>query len=56
MNIERTIERLRAEFLEMPGLRLTAEQVTRLCGVDAAICHGVLNTLIDVGFLRRNLR
>jgi hypothetical protein len=31
----RTIEdvrnRLRSEFLEMPGLRLTSEQVQRLC-------------------------
>jgi hypothetical protein len=29
---ERTLERLHAEFLEMPGLRLTAAQVQRLCG------------------------
>ena len=28
------VNRLRAEFLEMPGLRLTSGQVQRLCGVE----------------------
>ena len=49
-----TIERLRAEFLEMPGLRLTVVQVQRLCGVDQAVCQGVLDALVDVRFLRVN--
>jgi hypothetical protein len=49
-----TIERVRAEFLEMPGLRLTVVQVERLCGVDEAICQAVLDALVDVKFLRLN--
>ena len=50
--MHRTIERLRAEFLEMPGLRLTAVQVARLCGLDRTICKAVLDALVDMKFLR----
>jgi len=32
--VQDVLTRLRAEFLEMPGLRLTPEQVQRLCGVE----------------------
>jgi hypothetical protein len=49
-----TIERLRAEFLEMPGLRLTVVQVQRLCGVDETLCQSVLDALVDLNFLRAN--
>ncbi len=38
----------------MPGLRLTATQVQRLCGIDADICQPILDALVDVRFLRRN--
>ena len=48
----RTLERIRAEFLEMPGLRLTAAQVERFCGVDPATCKSVLDALVDAEFLR----
>ena len=47
-----TIERLRAEFLEMPGLRLNVAQTQRLCGVDRTLCQDVLDALVDVKFLR----
>jgi hypothetical protein len=49
--MQATLERLRAEFLEMPGLRLTAEQVHRLCGVDQKICRAVLEALVSEKFL-----
>ena len=49
-----TAERLRAEFLEMPGTRLTQAQVQRLCGVDATVCARVLDALVCDGFLRQN--
>jgi hypothetical protein len=45
------VERLRAEFLEMPGLRLTAQQVHRLCGVEPAVCRAALDTLVREKFL-----
>ena len=44
---ERLLERIRAEYLEMPGLCLTSEQVQRLCGVERTICQLVLDSLVD---------
>ena len=43
--------RIRAEFLEMPGLRLTTEQAQRLCGVERVLCKAVLDALVDEKFL-----
>ena len=48
------IERIRGEFLEMPGLRLTPAQAQRLCGVDQAFCQAVLDALVDARFLAVN--
>ena len=48
---QRTIERLRAEFLEMPGLRLTAAQVHRFCGLEANACALALDELVEENFL-----
>jgi hypothetical protein len=45
------IDRIRGEFLEMPGLRLTLPQAQRLCGVERALCQRVLGTLVETGFL-----
>ena len=45
------INRIRGEFLEMPGLRLTLAQAQRLCGVERALCQRVLGTLVETGFL-----
>jgi hypothetical protein len=45
------VQRLRAEFLEMPGLHLTAEQVQRLCGIERTVCHSVLDALTKAKFL-----
>jgi hypothetical protein len=44
-------DRLRAEFLEMPGLRLKAEQVQRLCGIERTICGLLLDSLVEANFL-----
>ena len=54
MTIESTLERLRAEYLEMPGLRLSVAQVERLCGVDCTVCQAVLDALVDARVLRVN--
>jgi hypothetical protein len=45
------VERVRAEYLEMPGLSLTREQVERLCGIERANCQIVLDALIARSFL-----
>jgi predicted transcriptional regulator of viral defense system len=48
--------RVRAEYLEMPGLCLTVDQARRLWGLDAADCHAVLHRLVAQGFLTRSTR
>lgn len=42
-----------SEFVEMPGLRLTAAQARRLLGADLTACIQALEVLVDAGFLRR---
>ena len=49
--IEDILNRVRAEFLEMPGLSLKPEQVARLCGVERTICQKVLDLLVNEDFL-----
>jgi DNA-binding MarR family transcriptional regulator len=44
--------RVTAEFLEMPGLRLTPQQTARLIGVDVETASKVLTGLVERGFLR----
>ena len=48
---QRVLERLRAEYLEMPGLKLRIEQVQRLCGIERTSCQTVLDTLVNAKFL-----
>jgi hypothetical protein len=47
------VRRVRREYLEMPGLRITASEAQRLFGLDAATCDDVLDGLVTSGFLRR---
>ena len=53
MDFNALVNRVRAEFLEMPGLRLTLEQARRLWGVDATACQAVVDALVQAAFLRR---
>jgi hypothetical protein len=52
MDLEAVVRRVRAEFVEMPGLRLTPAQATRLWGLDGDACHAVITVLVDSSFLR----
>jgi hypothetical protein len=45
------LERIRAEYLEMPGMTLRLEQVARLCGVERSICKLLLDALVELKFL-----
>jgi hypothetical protein len=45
--------RIRGEFLEMPGLRLTLDQAARLWHMDAAVCADALRRLVGDRFLMR---
>ena len=51
--IQEVVRRIRGEFLEMPGLRLTAEQAQRLWRLDQTSCNAVLGALVDARFLAR---
>jgi hypothetical protein len=46
------LTRIKGEFQEMPGLRLTTRQAGRLFGLDAGSCEQVLSHLVDHKFLR----
>jgi len=52
MDFEMIARRVRAEFAEMPGLRLTPAQARRLWGVDLDMCHAVIDALVASDFLR----
>ena len=48
---QNTRVRIQIEYLEMPGLRLTLEQVRRLCDVPGEVCDAAFSSLIRSGFL-----
>jgi hypothetical protein len=45
------LRRARAEYLEMPGLRLTRAQAQRLWGLDSRTCEQLLRALTEARFL-----
>ncbi len=47
------LARIRAEYDEMPGLRVTFSQACRLWQLDDASCRAVLAQLVVEGFLYR---
>lgn len=52
-DISAAVARVRAEFMEMPGLHLTPPQAARLMGLDQATCDDVIEALVQGRFLRR---
>ena len=46
------LNRVRSEFIEMPGLRLRIDQAQRLWNLDRAMCESVLRSLVEAKFLR----
>ena len=51
LTTDEVLRRVQGEFLEMPGLRLTAAQARRLWGLDATRCDALLAALVDAKFL-----
>lgn len=49
----RLVERIREEYVAMPGLKLTREQACRLWGVGHETCTAALETLLAEGFLHQ---
>jgi hypothetical protein len=52
MDFPNLLQRVRSEFDEMPGLRLTPAQAARLLGLDPRSCERVINVLVNSAFLR----
>jgi hypothetical protein len=48
---QRVLDRIRAEYLEMPGLKLRMEQVQRLFGIEQTMCKLILDALVNTSFL-----
>lgn len=44
---------LSVEFIEMPGMRLTPEQAQRFLDLDRETCLALLESLVEISFLRR---
>jgi hypothetical protein len=52
MDFHALVDRVKAEFNEMPGLRLTLPQATRLWGLEQTLCLTVVEALVRASFLR----
>ncbi len=52
MDFHRLVNRVRSEFIEMPGLQLTLPQAARLWGLDQAASRRVIDALVELAFLR----
>jgi len=52
MELEHIVHRVREEFREMPGLRLTPAQAKRLWGLEHEMCREVIDRLVSAAFLR----
>ena len=48
------MRRVAAEFREMPGMRLTESQVTRLFDLSPGDCSAVLERLVESRLLKRD--
>lgn len=53
LNLAEAADLLRMEYVEMPGLALTAWQAQRLCNLPEELCDRALRVLTECGFLRR---
>ena len=49
---EQVLQRICAEYVEMPGLRLSRKQAQRLWGLDEESCGQILEFLVKTGFLK----
>jgi hypothetical protein len=49
---EQLLQRICAEYVEMPGLRLSLKQAQRLWGLDEEACAQILEFLVKAKFLK----
>jgi hypothetical protein len=51
-DLDSVVGRVREEFREMPGLRLTPAQAMRLWGLELHTCRAVIDQLVASAYLR----
>ena len=51
---EALLRRIRGEYREMPGMRLTEDQAIRLWGLDRPTCRKALSSLVASHFLEQD--
>jgi len=51
----KVVQRIREEFEETPGLRLTVREASRFWAMDEATCQLVLLDLVSQGFLAQGI-
>lgn len=56
LDLATVVQRIEAEYREMPGLSVTDAQARRLWGLDEETCRRALGTLLRRGILRRTRR
>jgi len=56
MSLTTVVDRVRADFMEMPGLELTLPQAVRLWTIGVDDCRYVIDMLVDAGFLKWTTR
>ena len=54
MDVQAIVKRVKSDFIDMPGLRLTPLQAQRLWALDPERCEEVLDALVRDAFLRRH--
>ena len=47
------LQRIRAEYQEMPGLSLSKVQMQKMWGLDPFVCDALVDTLVAAQVLRR---
>ena len=47
------LDRIQAEYRDMPGLSLTQAQMQRLWGFDSPVCEALIDSLLAARILRR---
>jgi hypothetical protein len=50
---DQALRRIRSDFLELSGLKVTAAQAARVGWLDAALCASILEELAERGLLIR---
>ena len=53
--VKEALARIRSLFV-IPGARLTTAHAARMAGLDRQVCRGLLQSLVEAGFLEHHLQ